>query len=70
MEFGRDTDSNVSNGSEGDVGLVEDGPSLYRMPWGIIIKERIVEIMLRYGVPLEFVCKLWMIMSVFPVPVL
>lgn len=58
MEPIKDADSDVFSSSKSDVGLAEGDPSFYGKSQGIITEERMTKIMLRYGVPLEFLCRL------------
>lgn len=54
-------DLDVSSSNRGDVGLAEGNPHFTRSPRaprGIMTKEMMAKIVLRYGVSLEFVCRL------------
>lgn len=58
QESTNDANSDISNGSRGNVGLAKDDPCIYEMPRGLMTKKQMREIMYRYGVPPKFVCRL------------
>lgn len=41
-----------------EVSLIKDDPLIVRLPWGIISSKRIGELMLRYMVPLKYMCRI------------
>lgn len=51
-------DSNVSSGSNGDVGLTKDDPFVVKIPRGITSSKRMDALVLRSGVPPDYVCRI------------
>lgn len=54
----REINSNVFCRSKSERGLMEDDPPIAGIPHGIMLSERIGELMLRYEIPSEYLCKI------------
>lgn len=54
----REVESDVSNGSDGGVGLTEDDPPITEISQGIISSKRIGELVPRYKVPPDYICRI------------
>lgn len=53
-----EVNSDVSSGSDGDVGLTEDDPPIIRISRGIMLLERMGKLMLQYEVPFDYIYRI------------
>lgn len=54
----KEVNLDVSSRSVGDIGLIEDDPLIIQIPLRIMTLERMGELVSRYRIPLEFMCRI------------